>query len=216
MLPFSAEQFIDVFRQYNEAVWPFQIALKVLGAAVAVLLLRPRPWSNGVIAVALTVLWVWTGVAYHLWHFSAINPAADVFGAGAILAGALFAWHGPVRGRLRFEQATGVRFFVGTALIVYALLVYPQLSGLFGHHYPFTPTFGVPCPTTIFTVGVLVFMSSPYPRSVLVIPVLWCALGSVAGFALGMLQDLGLLVAGGVGAVLAFRRQAPSWRGRGL
>ena len=32
MLPLSPEQFLDAVRQYNEAVWPFQIVLKVLAA----------------------------------------------------------------------------------------------------------------------------------------------------------------------------------------
>lgn len=30
------------------------------------------------------------------------------------------------------------------------------------------PTFGLPCPTTLFTIGLLAFVVSPYPRSTLV------------------------------------------------
>jgi hypothetical protein len=216
MLPFSPEQFFEVFRHYNEAVWPFQIVLKVLAAAVAVLLLRPQRWSNEAIAAVLALLWGWMGLAYHLLHFSGINPAATVF-AGLCLAQALlFAWEGLVRRRMRFEQAHGVRFAAGATLIVYALLVYPQLSGLLGHHYPAAPTFGLPCPTTIFTVGVLVFLAPPYPRSVLVLPILWCIVGATAVFLLGMPEDLGLIIAGMVGVVLLTRHQAAFRWGRGV
>jgi Family of unknown function (DUF6064) len=216
MLPFSPEQFFEVFRQYNEAVWPFQIVLKVLAAAVAVLLLRPQRWSNEAIAAALAFLWGWMGVVYHLLHFSSIDPAANWFAALFLVQALVFVWEGVVRRRMRFEPAHGARFVAGAALIVYPLLVYPQLSGLLGHYYPAAPTFGLPCPTTIFTVGVLVFLAPPYPRRVLVVPILWCILGTAAVFLLEMPEDLGLAAAAIVGAALLLRKQAASWWRRGV
>ena len=42
----------------------------------------------------------------------------------------------------------------------------------------------------------LLFLVVPMPRSVFVVPLLWAVVGSTAAFQLGVLQDLGLLVAG--------------------
>jgi hypothetical protein len=67
------------------------------------------------------------------------------------------------------------------------------------------PTFGLPCPTTLFTIGLLACLVPPYPRSTLVVPVLWCLVGAQAAFLLGVPQDLGLLVAAAVGAFLIVR-----------
>ncbi|HSB34572.1 MAG TPA: DUF6064 family protein, partial [Nitrospirota bacterium] len=61
-----------------------------------------------------------------------------------------------------------------------------------------------PCPTTIFTIGVLLFAAAPVPRSVFIIPVLWAAVASAAAFQFGVLQDLGLLPAGLAGIAAAF------------
>ena len=83
----------------------------------------------------------------------------------------------------------------------FGLVIYPLLGYVMGHHYPAVPTFGLPCPTTVFTIGVLLFVSAPLPRSVFIVPLLWAAVGSIAAFQLGVLQDLGLLVAGLVGLV---------------
>jgi len=47
-LPFTSEQFFDVFRRYNEAVWPAQIALNLIGAFVAMAAWRAnarRSWA---------------------------------------------------------------------------------------------------------------------------------------------------------------------------
>jgi hypothetical protein len=87
----------------------------------------------------------------------------------------------------------------GVVLIVFALVVYPVWSAYTGHAYPATPTFGLPCPTTIFTMGVLCFAAPPLPRGVMIAPVLWCLVGAQAAFLLGVQPDLGLIAAGLVG-----------------
>ena len=55
--------------------------------------------------------------------------------------------------------------------MIFAVLIYPARTYLMGHRYPAFPTFGLPCPTTLFTIGLLVFLVKPYPRSVLMVPV---------------------------------------------
>jgi len=50
---------------------------------------------------------------------------------------------------------------------------------------------------------------TPYPRSPLVVPVLWCAVGSQAAFLLGVPQDMALIVAGVVGVALLIRSKKP-------
>ena len=107
--------------------------------------------------------------------------------------------------KLSFDATAGARAAVGVALIVFALIAYPAWSYMAGHRYPAMPTFGLPCPTTIFTIGVLAFLVKPYPRSALVVPVLWCLVGVQAAFLLGVPQDFGLGVAGVVGIALLVR-----------
>lgn len=45
-LPFTVEQFFDVIRAYNMAVWPAQVVLLVLAVAAIVLVVFPRRWSG--------------------------------------------------------------------------------------------------------------------------------------------------------------------------
>lgn len=195
-LPFTAEQFFDLFRQYNEAVWPAQIVLNLLALAAVGLWIWWRPNSGRLISAILGLLWAWTGIAYHLIYFTAINKAAFAFGMVFLAGSGAFLWAGVIKGQLAFTSANVIHRILGSVLVVYALLLYPALSGLFGHGYPAMPTFGVPCPTTIFTIGMLYLLSAPFPRYVLAAPVMWSAVGSQAAFLLGAYQDFGLLVAG--------------------
>ena len=132
------------------------------------------------LAALLALLWVWMALAYHVAFFAAINPAARAFGSVFLLGAGWMAWVGVLRSRLRFNGVHGLRGAIGLALIVFALLVYPALGSLLGHRYPAGPTFGVPCPTTIFTIGVLLLGAAPVPRSLFVVPVLWAMVGSLA------------------------------------
>jgi hypothetical protein len=53
---------------------------------------------------------------------------------------------------------------------------------------PRAPAFGVPCPTTIFTAGLL--LATPLSRWLLVIPIVWSLVGGSAAFLFGMTPDL--------------------------
>ena len=204
-LPFTSEQFFAVFGAYNEAVWPGQPLLLALAGLALVLVAFPRAWSGQAVSAILAFLWAWLALAYHVAFFAAINPLAYAFATVSAAGALVFVWQGVVRRSLRFALVRSARVAVGVALVAFALVVYPAWSVFSGHGYPAMPTFGLPCPTTLFTMGLLTFLVPPYPRSSLVVPVLWSLVGSQASFLLGVWQDLSLLVAAAVGAVLIAR-----------
>ncbi|HPX49522.1 MAG TPA: DUF6064 family protein [Deltaproteobacteria bacterium] len=211
-IPFGIVQFFDVFARYNENVWPMQVILIVLAlAAVASLYIR-QPFGGRMIAAVLSLLWAWMGIVYHFVFFTAINPAAWLFGAVFLAGAAWFAWTGVLNNRLRFSPRSGARCWAGWIIILFALVVYPLLGLAFGHNYPATPTFGLPCPTTIFTIGILMFAVQPVPGSVFIVPVLWAAVGSMAAFKLGVFQDMGLLAAGLAGMIAAMTASSRTGR----
>lgn len=204
-LPFSIEQFFGVFHNYNTAVWPAQVFLLLLALMAIALVLVRRSWSGLAISAILAFLWIWLGLVYHLAFFSAINPVAYVFAGVSVAGGFVFFWQGVVRRRLDFQWNPGARSYTGLVFIVFALIVYPAWSVFAGHGYPAFPTFGLPCPTTIFTIGLLALTVAPYPRSPLMVPVLWCFVGGQAAFLLDVPPDSGLIAAGVVGIVLLMR-----------
>ena len=195
-LPFTVEQFFGLFRAYNMAIWPAQIPLLLLAVLAILFIALQRPWSGVAVSAILAALWIWIGAAYHWAFFARINPVAYGFGALSILGGLVFAWHGVIRRRLEFRFAKNLRAGIGAALLAFALLIYPIWATLAGHGYPELPTFGLPCPTTIFTIGVLALASGSSLRAVLTVPFLWSLVGSQAAFLLDVKPDLGLLVAG--------------------
>ena len=201
-IPFTIEQFYGVFRDYNAAVWPVQWILAALGLAAVLAVLRPQPWTGVAVSASLGFLWAWIALAYHLAFFTRISPAAFGFAVLSAAGAVVFIWQGVVRRRLAFRWVPGLRATTGAVLVAFALVVYPVWSAYAGHPYPQTPTFGLPCPTTIFTIGLLCFAVPPTPRSPLIVPLLWCLVGAQAALLLGVQPDLGLIAAGVVGVAL--------------
>ena len=118
----------------------------------------------------------------------------------------IFLFTGVLRRRLSFEFRPNGYGWTGAFLILYAMVLYPILGYFFGHAYPKAPSFGLPCPTTIFTLGLLLWTKPGLPKSVLIIPVLWSVIGFSAALTLGIAEDTGLLVAGVAVTVLIFIR----------
>jgi hypothetical protein len=214
-LPFTRDQFLSVFEQYNLAVWPVQILLNILGLSAVFFAIRKTRVSNVSIAVILGALWLWIGLAYHFGFFASVNPTARVFGIFTVLQGILFLTYGVLRRKLSFHVQRDVFGFTGAILVLYALIVYPILGYSFGHIYPKAPTFGLPCPTTIFTFGLLLWTDARVPKVVLVIPLLWSLIGFSAALTLGILEDTGLLIAGVVGTILIVLRDRRSSDAKG-
>lgn len=195
-LPFARFEFLDVFAAYNRAYWPAVLALWLLTAVALWRVHRGHPGASRFLSGTLALQWGWAGVVYHWLHFRAINPAAGLFGGLFIIEAGIILWLSVLRRQLTFRIGNSGRDRLALALLVFALL-YPIVGLLTGLSYPRLPTFGVPCPTTILTIGALLLAPRPAGRRAGVIPFLWAVVGGSAAFALRIGADWALLLAGG-------------------
>jgi len=192
-LPFTQQEFLDVFGAYNSTAWPVVIALWVVTFAFGVRFVRGQARSVTLSALA-AVHWTWSGLMYHAVFFTDINPAAWLFAGLFLLEAFAFVWFGMIRRTLVFEWGHTTRHAVAVALFAYSL-GYPFLVLASGHDAPRAPLFAVPCPTTLFTAALLLTAVRPAPVTVFAIPVMWAVVAGTAALALGVAPDLMLFVA---------------------
>lgn len=205
-LPFSTEEFLQVFVEYNQAIWPAQFLAYLLGISALAFVIKKSASSN-VVNYTLALFWLWMGIVYHMLFFSEINPLAYLFGALFVLQGVAFLLLPYLNVEFRYTLRTGLYGVTGVVLLLYAMVVYPMLGHYLGHTYPMAPTFGVaPCPTVIFTFGLLLLTEGRIPAWLLVIPGLWAIMGFSAALQLTMHEDIGLVVAGVVSIGLLLYR----------
>ena len=98
---------------------------------------------------------------------------------------------------MSFVARRDLRTLSGLTLIAYAMLLYPLFGLWAGHSLMAEPMFGVtPCPTVIFTLGLLVIAHGRWRAWLSIIPILWSLIGLSAALQLGMAEDFGLPIAG--------------------
>jgi hypothetical protein len=159
------------------------------------------------VSALLVAHWVWCALAYHVAFFTRINPAAWLFAALFFAQAVLFFRIGVVQRRLSFAPWGSGWAPVAWGLIAYSL-AYPAINALDHRSLLSIPTFGLPCPTTIFTGGVLM-LATPRCWSLSVVPVIWSAIGGSAAFLLGVRADVALPIAGIALAMFSVRRITP-------
>ena len=113
-IPFTLSEFLAVFRDYNDAIWPAQILLYIVGLTIVAVAARSTtPRASWYVVGGLSALWLWMGVVYHLTFFIVINPAAAVFGSAFLLQAVLlfvWPWRTP---SLSFRAPPGIRLLIG-------------------------------------------------------------------------------------------------------
>jgi uncharacterized protein DUF6064 len=127
-VPFTQQQFLDVFGAYNSTAWPVVIALWLVTFAFGVRFVRGQARSVTLSALA-AVHWAWSGLVYHALFFTDINPAAWLFAGVFVLEAFAFVWFGIVQRTLVFEWGHTTRHAVAAALFAYSL-GYPRCGSI--------------------------------------------------------------------------------------
>ncbi len=207
MLPFTREQFLDVFADWNGALGaPTVAGLWALAAcAVATVALRGRHGSRLALAI-LALLWAVNGAGYHASFFARLTPVGYAFGLlfalEAILLGIAAA-----RGDVALDIGSGRRGAASGVLALVALAGYSAAGHALGHVAPRAPLPGSsPCPTTILTLALLLGCPRRAPWRLAAIPIAWGIIGTSAALLLGMTEDL-LLTAATLALVARQRRK---------
>ncbi len=194
-MPFTTEQFFDLFEKYNVTVYPAQLIIGLLGLLAILLLHSAWRYRHKFIGGYLGLLWIWIGFAYHITFFTEINPAAFIFGFVFMLQGVLLLIATFIGNRLKFTFRPVAKNFSGYFFILFGLLIYPMISYLATGSLAKTIAIGLPCPSTILTFGFLMMTQSKFSKYLLIIPTLWAIVGISAAINFGVYQDLMILVA---------------------
>ena len=208
-ITFTLEQMLNTFANYNDAIFPLQIFVYVLGVVALIFVFKQKEYSTRIIFGILSFLWLWTGIVFFMQYFGPIYKSAYGFGGLFIIQGIIYLVS-YFKSQVSFSYNKNVFSKVGIIFIVYAMVGYPLFGYFINHTYPQTPPFGfTPCPLVVFTFGLLLLTNTKVPKSLFVIPFLW----SVSGFipvSIGIWEDIGLIIAGILGTIMIIRRDKKS------
>ena len=202
---FTHDGFLTTLQNYNLDIWPLQIFSYVLGIFAIILVIKKTQFSNRVISLILTLYWFWNGIIFSMIYWSSSFKYAYIFGVLLIIQGAIFLIS-YIKQNISFSYRSDFYSTIGIILILYSMIGYPIIGLFIGHVYPHFFPFGlVPCPTTIFTLGLLLWTERMLPKYIIIIPALWSLSGYIA-VSRGIYEDIGLIALGLLAVFLIFYR----------
>lgn len=206
--PFTTEQFLKVFKEYNLAVFPFQLIILLIGLFALYAIWSTRPVFRKVIGAFLAFIWLWAGIVYHISFFAALNSPAYLFGTVFIIQGLLLFNETFRSGGFHFHYQNSAKEVFGLFLVVFGLLIYPLISWLMKGSPTLIISVGLPCPTVITTFGFFALVSGKVRWYLYIIPILWSLVGISAALNFGIYQDF-MMLAGGIAVILLhhFRKE---------
>jgi hypothetical protein len=197
MLPtFTLAQFLEMMSRYNTTFWPLQLVAYGFGVIAVVLAITTSRHSGRIISAILALFWLWVGIVFNLVYFSPLYPLAIVFVILFVIEAGILAFAGVFKGTLSFKVKADIYGMVGALLVLYSMVGYPAIEYLLGRGYPSLLPFGlVPCPMTVFTLGILLWSDKKPTWYVLAIPILY-SLSGVIPIWKGISEDIGLVASG--------------------
>jgi hypothetical protein len=205
-LPITFKQFLEIIANYNQAVWPMQIFAYILGIAALFFTIKETKYSSKITSAILAFFWLWVGIVFSLMFVSQIMKLFIVTGVLFIIQAILFLIFGVFKANIPFRFRSDVYGVIGIIFIAYAMIGYPIIEYLMGlSHSQFLYNGLVPCPTTVFTFGLLLWMVKKLPKYILIIPFI-ISLNGFLAIPLGVYEDIGMVIAGLLGTFLILYR----------
>ena len=150
--------------------------------------------------------WLWVGVPFNRFYSRPTYSMAIAFVVLYVIEAGLLVVTGVFKQSLSYRPRAEACGVVGALRVPYRMVGYPVIEYLLGRGYPSLLPFGlVPCPLTVFALGLFLWTDRRLPWYVLVIPFLY-SLSGVLPVSLCIVEDLGLVAGGLVAACMILYR----------
>ena len=194
---FTLERFLNYATIYNQDLYPVQYLMLGIGILAILPVFFRTKHSSRFISAILAFFYGWIGIQFYMIYFKEFMAIPFVFGILFIIQALIFIFEGTVRNRISFHFKADLYGLSGALLIIYAMLGYQALEYLLGRGYPEILAFGMfPCPTVIFSLGILLWTDKKFPPYILIFPMIQALSGFIPAFIIGIIEDIGLIISG--------------------
>ena len=193
----TLERFLNYASRYNLDLYPAQYLMLGLGLIAILTVFFRTKTSSRFISAILAFFYGWIGIQFYMIYFKEFMPIPFVFGILFIIQALIFILEGTIRNRISFQFKADIYGLTGALLLFYAIFGYQALENLLGRGYPEILSFGMfPCPTVIFSLGILLWTGKKFPSYILIFPIIQALSGFIPAFIIGIIEDIGLIISG--------------------
>lgn len=213
-------EFYDLVGSYNEMYLIVTILTFVLAIVSLLMVFRKNEHSNRIVSFTLTFLWLWIGVVFGIIVFGSFPTVLAgiemtgswyLFGGIFTVHGIILLYFGVIKDTVSYSWKPDTRHYLGLLFILFGVVIYPFVGVLAGRVFPGYPIFGImPCPVTLFTIGLLLWSDVKPTFPVVIIPIFWAFMGIVPLLFYEVYADIVTILAGTIALVYYLKWPAES------
>ena len=202
----QVEEFYDLVVSYNEMYLIVIILTFILAIVALLMVFRKNVYSSRFISLTLTILWFWIGIVFGILVFGPFPTVLAglemtgswyLFGSIFVIHGIVMLYFGVIKDTVSYSWKSDYRHYIGLLIILFGLVIYPFVGVFSGHVFPEYPIFGImPCPVTLFTIGLLLWSEEKPSVPLFIIPIFWALMGMVPLLFYEVYADIVTILAG--------------------
>jgi len=177
---FTDRVYYRQFELYNHAIWPLHL-IAIVFSLVIIYTFWKKPaaaWSGRLIAVLLTLSWLWVAWAFLYERFYQIHVVANWYALGFVLQAGLITWYGFIKNQFTLSEESRPRINIGLVLLFISLIIYPFIAFITGRSWLQFEMFSLtPDPTVLATIAILYLCK--VSSMLYVIPIIWLLISGV-------------------------------------
>lgn len=177
---FSDRVYYRQFELYNHAIWPLHL-IAIVFSLVIIYTLWKKPavvWSGRLIAVLLTLSWIWVAWAFLYERFYQIHVVANWYALGFVLQAGLITWYGIIKNQFSLFVQSQSRINISLVLLFISLIIYPFIAFITGRSWLQFEMFSLtPDPTVLATLAI--FYLYKVSSILYVVPIVWLLISGV-------------------------------------
>ncbi|WDE10609.1 DUF6064 family protein [Thalassomonas haliotis] len=193
-LMFTPENYLRLISHYNRETWPLPLLALLLGTANLVLIKSRYLHRDRLINLSLVCHWLWVGIVFHYYYFSAINWAAPAFALLFVLQAVQLAIFGVLQNKIHYQTPLTQLSYIGLFIYLFALLFYPGITAYLHQDWQQAGYYGVSADATCLATMGLLLMTKSRSRYYLILPLIWCLLSAAMAWVMAFKQASILLL----------------------
>lgn len=187
-LLFSERTYQRLFLLHNEALWPVQVFVLLVAAAVFVVIANPTQLRVRLALGSLALMWVFVAWVFFWQRYATINWAAPYVAPVFVIQAVLLFWLASHRVLMLRSGVSRASRALALMAGVFAIVGYPVIAASEGNWKQAEVVGLVPDPTVLLTMALLAVVSGRKAAVALVVPVLWVVITALTLWTLGLTQ----------------------------
>ena len=158
-----AENIAIMISSYHLSTWPMPVVMYVISVIMIFAVISGKSAGRRIVSFGLMLVWFWMGLMVNTYKLGYSHSEVILVTIISIISGLIFFVKGTIYDKLPFSFSANIQTYLSIFFLSFALTIEPIAAEIAGLGFPYSETIGLPGPTILFTLGLMITIEKPFP-----------------------------------------------------